>query len=77
MLNDQNSVRLEGRVWRITYKVPKNHSTLEVIRSYRTELTKAGFKVLFECAYPACGDPHPLRALRMRLIFTPVRYRAY
>jgi OmpA-OmpF porin, OOP family len=57
-LNDENSLRLEGQVWRLTYRIPTNRSTLEVIRSYEAELTKAGFKVLFQCSGKTCaGEP--------------------
>ena len=58
-LNDKNSISLEGRVWRLTYDVPKNRSTLEIVRSYQTGLTKAGFKVLFQCTNRECGGPLP------------------
>ena len=58
-LNDTNSTRLEGRIWQLTYEVPKNRSTLEIVRSYQTELTKAGFKVLFQCTNLECGGPLP------------------
>lgn len=58
-LNDENSLRLEGKVWRLTYEVPKNRSTLEIIRSYQTELTKAGFKILYQCTNRECGGPLP------------------
>ena len=58
-LNEQNSIRLEGRVWSITYEVPQNRSTLEIIRSYQAELTKAGFKVLYHCDIGECAGPEP------------------
>lgn len=58
-LNDSNSIRLEGRVWKLTYDVPKNRSTLEIVRSYQTGLARAGFKILFECAKAECGGPPP------------------
>ncbi len=58
-LNDTNSIRLEGRVWRLTYEVPTTRSTLEIVRSYQTALTKAGFKVLFQCMNLECGGPLP------------------
>jgi outer membrane protein OmpA-like peptidoglycan-associated protein len=58
-LTDENSVHLEGKVWRLTYEVPKNRSTLEIIRSFQTELTKAGFKTLYQCSDEQCGGPRP------------------
>jgi OmpA-OmpF porin, OOP family len=61
-LNDKNSRRLEGKVWRLTYEIPKNRSTLEIIRSYQTELTKAGFKILYQCTNLECAGPLPKEA---------------
>jgi OOP family OmpA-OmpF porin len=58
-LNEGNSLRLEGKVWRLTYEIPKNRSTLEIIRSYQGELTKAGFKTLYQCTNRECGGPLP------------------
>ena len=66
-LNEENSIRLEGRVWTITYEVPKNRSTLEIIRSYQAELTKAGFKVLYHCDIRECAGPAP----KTSFILTP------
>jgi outer membrane protein OmpA-like peptidoglycan-associated protein len=58
-LTDDNSVPLEGKVWRLTYKVPENRSTLEIVRSFQAELTKAGFKTLYQCKNEECGGPEP------------------
>jgi outer membrane protein OmpA-like peptidoglycan-associated protein len=58
-LNEGNSLRLEGKVWRLTYEIPKNRSTLEIIRSYQAELTKAGFRILYQCTNRECGGPLP------------------
>ena len=58
-LTEANSIRLEGRAWRLTYRIPPNRSTLEVIRSYENELRGAGFKTLFECSNLECGGPLP------------------
>jgi outer membrane protein OmpA-like peptidoglycan-associated protein len=44
------SAHLEGRVTRIMYLAPPNRSTLEVMRNYEAELTKAGYSVLFAAA---------------------------
>ncbi|MGH8495741.1 MAG: DUF4892 domain-containing protein [Gammaproteobacteria bacterium] len=46
---------VEGRLTRITYQAPKEHSTLEVFRAYRDALAGNGFESLFECADHACG----------------------
>jgi outer membrane protein OmpA-like peptidoglycan-associated protein len=54
-LNERNSLQLEGKVWKLTYAIPKNRSTLEIIRSFQTELTKAGFHILYQCKNHECG----------------------
>jgi OOP family OmpA-OmpF porin len=54
-LNERNSLQLEGKVWKLTYAIPKNRSTLEIIRSFQTELTKAGFQILYQCKNHECG----------------------
>lgn len=46
---------LEGRVTRITYRMPEERSTLEILRNYRQALEEAGFGVLFDCSNEACG----------------------
>ena len=58
-LDDRNSLPLEGKVWRLNYRIPSNRSTLEIARSYETALTKAGFKVLYQCSGEACAGPLP------------------
>jgi hypothetical protein len=54
---------LEGKITRLIYDNPKNHSTLEIYRSYQEALSKAGFQALFACSYTDCGnavnDPVP------------------
>jgi len=58
-LNDRNSIRLEGAVWKLTYDVPKNRSTLEIVRSYQTALSQAGFQTLFQCTNRECAGAGP------------------
>lgn len=58
-LNDNNSIALEGGVWKLTYSIPKNRSTLEVIRSYEAVLTKSGFEVLYRCSTTECAGAGP------------------
>jgi len=53
--NPEAAQRLEGRITRITYRVPPDRSTLEVFRNYQGAMAEAGFEVLFECADEACG----------------------
>jgi OmpA-OmpF porin, OOP family len=58
----EKSQKLEGRVTRILYLAPEERSTLEVFRNYEQELQKGGFKILFACAGPTCGQqPYSLR----------------
>jgi outer membrane protein OmpA-like peptidoglycan-associated protein len=60
-LNDANSVRLEGRVWKFRYSLPKSRSTLEVVRSYESALTKSGFEVIYRCALLECAGGPPAK----------------
>ncbi len=53
--NLQHTRELEGRLTRISYRMPAGRSTLEVFRNYRAALIEAGFEVLFECDDAACG----------------------
>ena len=46
---------LEGKVTKISYHLPGDRSTLEVLRNYERELTAAGFDLLFSCSNPDCG----------------------
>lgn len=52
------SQRLEGKVIRITYAVPKGRSTLEVYRNYELALKKTGFEILFAIAGEELGDSY-------------------
>lgn len=47
--------KVEGRVTRITYRTPKEHSTLAVQRAYEKALRDNGFKILYRCSDQACG----------------------
>ncbi len=58
-LDDQNSIRLEGKVTRITYEAPEDASTLQVYRSYERALQKAGFGTVFSCTDLECAAPLP------------------
>lgn len=49
-------VPLEGRITRIAYNFPKEHTSLEVMRNYEQALAKAGLKTVFSCANKACGE---------------------
>lgn len=47
--------RLEGRVTRIAYLVPRGPSMLEVSRNFEQQLTGAGYTTLLLCDADACG----------------------
>ena len=54
--NPNNKVEtLEGKITKITYYLPDDRSTLEVFKNYETELTNAGFEVLYSCSNKDCG----------------------
>jgi len=52
----EKTQKLEGKVTRIVYTNPEGRSSLEVFRSYRDALAKAGFEVLFECGGTECAE---------------------
>jgi hypothetical protein len=47
-------IRVEGRITRIAYQNPKEHSTLEIFRSYQNALRGAGFEEAFACQTDQC-----------------------
>lgn len=51
-----NQLELEGRVTRIGYRLPVEHTALEVARNYEATLAEGNFDILFQCAGPSqCG----------------------
>lgn len=52
----EKMLNVEGKVTRIAYLVPRERSSLEVMRNYENALQKAGLKTVFSCAKEACGD---------------------
>ena len=48
-------VMLEGKVTRTLYRGPKERSTLEIQRNYRSALEAADFEVLYSCGTSQCG----------------------
>lgn len=56
-LNDVNCLSLEGKVSKLTYRVSKNRSTLEVIRGYQAVIAVAGFEMLYKCKTRECAGP--------------------
>lgn len=55
-LIDENSLHLEGKVTRITYKAPENSSTLQILRSYQKALDDLGAEHLIVCSGDECAD---------------------
>jgi OOP family OmpA-OmpF porin len=55
-LVDENSLRLEGKVTRITYKAPETSSTLQILRSYEKALDELGATYLMACSGNECSD---------------------
>lgn len=54
-LRAAKTVKRSGARAMLVYVAPKGKSTLEVMRSYQSQLKADGFKILFECANEACG----------------------
>lgn len=51
----KRSVRLAGRVEKMTFEIPAGISTEEVAEHYRGQLAKQDYRVLFECRARECG----------------------
>ncbi len=49
------SEKLEGKVTKISYELPEDRSSLEVLRNYEKELKNGGFEILFTCSNKECG----------------------
>lgn len=62
-------LELEGKVTRIAYRIPGEHSALEVLRNYEKALQQGGFETLFACHGPeTCGpDMMPFISLEGRV----------
>lgn len=52
----------EGRITWIGYRVPEEHSRLEVIRNYDDAFAGSDIEILFSCEGPECGDAKQLRS---------------
>jgi OmpA-OmpF porin, OOP family len=59
VLDDSNSLALEGRVTAITYDAPEDSSTLQIFRSYQRALEQSGFKTIFTCSNAECVGNRP------------------
>lgn len=53
--NLNSTIKVEGKITQITYKTPKERSTLEIFRNYESALKKSGFETLFSCTNNECG----------------------
>ena len=47
--------RLEGKITTTVYEIPKERSTLEVLRNYEQKFSELGFEILYRCGDKACG----------------------
>lgn len=50
----------EGRITWLGYRVPEDHSMLEVVRNYEAALAGSDFKVLYTCEGQECGNGRAL-----------------
>ena len=48
-------ISLEGIVTKTLYRGPKERSTLEILRNYRSALEAADFEILYSCGGSECG----------------------
>ncbi len=51
----EKSRMLQGQRTRLLYVVPKDRSSLEVMKNYEEALAKAGFSTLYSCSRAQCG----------------------
>lgn len=49
------SLKVQGKVTTIIYRVPSDQSTLMIFHNYKNALQKAGFEFLFDCEHKVCG----------------------
>ncbi len=52
----KQSQTVEGELTFIEYASPEGVTATQVFRTYQTQLTKAGFKIIFSCNTGECGD---------------------
>ncbi|QJQ95858.1 MULTISPECIES: OmpA family protein [Halomonadaceae] len=72
-----NRLELEGRVTRIGYRLPVEHTALEVARNYEAALTEGDFEFLFSCAGAAqCGAGFNRYVLNEGVVFPSAFDRA-
>lgn len=50
------SIKVEGKLTRLTYLIPPGRSAHEVIRNYESELKNSGYTILFEGAGKSLGN---------------------
>jgi len=50
----------EGRITWLGYRVPQDHSMLEVVRNYEAALADSDFEILYTCEGQACGNGRAL-----------------
>lgn len=50
-------LNLEGKITWISYELPEDKSTLEVLRNYETALSEGGLNTTFSCTGDECGRP--------------------
>ena len=55
----KDKIVTEGKITRIAYKVSKDHSTLEVFRSYESALKGGGFAIDYKCSCLLYTSPSP------------------
>jgi hypothetical protein len=75
----KRSVRLAGRVDRVTFEIPAGISTDEVLEHYRTQLAEHDYRVLFECRARDCGKSTVWAnsVFGQATLYGPDRYQRY
>jgi hypothetical protein len=71
----EKSLTIEGQRTRLLYLVPRDRSSLEMMRNYEEALAKAGFSTLYSCARGKCGDRMASAIYSRRFHFRPHRHQ--
>ena len=65
------AVKLEGKITRLDYRDPDNHSSLERMRNYEDAFKKAGYEIKFRCSKEECGPEIQIESIGY---YPPERY---
>jgi len=76
---ETTALRVEGKITRIVYKLPKGTSALEVFRNFETRIAEGGFEAIFSGGPDEIKDydftyKHPVEILNKISLSSPIYY---